>query len=212
MAKVDEGEGMGDDIHEHAEVIEAYDALGFDGEPFRVEVKVLAGTYYVSAGDIYDNEPFSELGPARAAALHIVDCYPPDAEGTYLDQKPRYKLARTHVIQDPPTGSHHTIRIEYVNSLSAAHGITDRAEGAHSILVDDVTLEKIRQGKEVKLLGQGIRLYDEGPFEDEWFFNNPPGAVTVFLDTLNEGERDWLEAIAIWIDDEQQPKPPGYFV
>lgn len=135
-----------------------------------------------------------------------------DVDVSIEEEEPRYKLARPAPAQGGETGPMHVVRIEYVDSMCASHGETDQAQGAHAILVDAETMERIRQGEIVSTIGQGIMLDEEGPFEDDWHFNfHAHGTVTIFLDTLNGGEVDWLEAIAVWFGDEVQPKPPGYF-
>lgn len=114
-----------------------------------------------------------------------------------------------------PAARQHTIRVRYIDSLLAGHGHWEdvgNLRDEHSIQVSGELVLKIRAGEVVRTTGQGWIIKDLGLVKDDWLFNERlPGSVAICLSPENGDEPQWLEAIAVWIDEELQPNVKGYF-
>ena len=106
-----------------------------------------------------------------------------------------------------------TIRIEYTSVLLASHGLMENPNGEHCIKVDEETFALITAGETVGIDGQGIHVAEEGAVSDRWLFNGRgPGTAMFYLDRDDGyGPGEDFEAIAIWFDEEPQPRPKSWW-
>lgn len=150
--------------------------------------------------------------PRRVIGSLIHYIYEDDEVEGYFDPPCWLVVSNSDQECHPMMSREHTIRVDYVEALLAAHGDISSPTGSHTIEVDDETLEQIRSGDFVVLRGRQVEDDDEGVRSINWYFNERAlGAVTIFSDFGDQTEPEAVEAVTVWIDDVEWTKPSGYF-